>query len=37
VLRLALDEVPKPMRWKVRATLGDKVKWYDLPEEVKRG
>ena len=37
VLRLALDDVPKPVRWKMRATLGDKVKWYDLPEEVKRG
>jgi hypothetical protein len=37
VLRLALDDVPKTLRWKVRAAVGDKVTWYDLPEEVKRG
>ena len=37
VLELALDDVPKTLRWKVRAAVGEKVQWYDLPEEVKRG
>jgi hypothetical protein len=37
VLRLALDDTPKTMRWKVRAAVGEKLQWYDLPEEVKRG
>jgi hypothetical protein len=37
VLRRALDDTPKSLRWKVRAAVGDKVRWYDLPEEVRRG
>jgi hypothetical protein len=28
------DDVPKPMRWKLRAKVGDRVVWYRLPEEV---
>jgi hypothetical protein len=28
------DTVPKGMKWKLRANIGDKVKWYELPEEV---
>jgi hypothetical protein len=26
--------VPKPMKWKLRAKVGDRVQWYQLPEEV---
>jgi hypothetical protein len=37
VLRLALDDAPKPLKWKVRAAVGEKIQWYDLPEEVRRG
>lgn len=33
-LRESCDEVPKPMKWKVRAKVGDRVQWYQLPEEV---
>jgi hypothetical protein len=33
-LRAWCDEVPKPLRWKVRAKVGDRVQWYQLPEEV---
>jgi hypothetical protein len=36
-LRRALDEAPKPPRWKMRAALGERVPWYELPEEVRRG
>jgi hypothetical protein len=34
VLREHCDEVPKPMKWKLRAKVGDRVQWYQLPEEV---
>ncbi len=27
-------EVPKTLKWKTRARVGDRVKWYELPEEV---
>ncbi len=36
-LNQALDEAPKALRWKVRASVGERLPWYDLPEEVKRG
>lgn len=28
------DSVPKSMKWKLRANIGDRVRWYELPEEV---
>jgi hypothetical protein len=28
------DTVPKGLKWKLRANIGDKVRWYELPEEV---
>jgi len=37
VLQKALDETPKPLKWKMRAAIGEKVQWYELPEEVRRG
>jgi len=33
-LRALADETPKGMKWKMRASVGDKVRWYELPEEV---
>jgi hypothetical protein len=32
-LREALEHEPKSMRWKMRAAVGDRVRWYELPEE----
>lgn len=32
-LRQAADEAPKSRRWKLRARVGDRVKWYQEPEE----
>ena len=32
--RQQLDEAPKNRRWKMRARVGDRKRWYDLPEEV---
>jgi hypothetical protein len=28
------DAAPKSMKWKLRANIGDRVRWYELPEEV---
>lgn len=36
-LESAMQNSPKSMRWKMRDRVGDKVKWYELPEEVRRG
>lgn len=33
-LRQIADETPKGMKWRMRASVGDKVRWYELPEEV---
>ena len=37
VLRTALEDTPKSLRWKARARIGERVQWYELPEEVQRG
>lgn len=31
----SLDAAPKSMRWKMRARIGERVRWYELPEEVR--
>lgn len=31
----AVDAQPKSMKWKLRAQVGDRVRWYELPEEVR--
>ncbi len=33
-LRRHADEVPKSLRWKIRSRVGERVQWYELPEEV---
>jgi hypothetical protein len=30
----AARAVPKSMKWKLRANVGERVRWYELPEEV---
>jgi hypothetical protein len=32
-LAKAIEAVPKSMRWKARARVGDRIRWYDIPEE----
>jgi hypothetical protein len=34
-LKARIDETPKSLKWKLRARIGEKVRWYDLPEEVE--
>jgi hypothetical protein len=31
----AIEARPKPLKWKLRAQVGDRVRWYELPEEVR--
>ena len=31
-----LDRSPKSLRWKLRATIGERVQWYEVPEEGRR-
>jgi hypothetical protein len=33
-LRAAIDAAPKSGRWKLRARVGDRIAWYEEPEEV---
>ncbi|MDP9299839.1 MAG: hypothetical protein M3P43_02935 [Actinomycetota bacterium] len=34
-LQQAAQDAPKSMRWKMRARLGDRKRWYQLPEETE--
>jgi len=34
-LRAELDSVPKTRRWKLRARIGERKRWYEIPEEVQ--
>jgi hypothetical protein len=34
LLRARVDQAPKGLRWRTRATIGDRARWYELPEEV---
>jgi hypothetical protein len=31
----AVEAQSKPLKWKLRAQVGDRVRWYELPEEVR--
>jgi hypothetical protein len=33
-LREVAESAPKSVKWKLRANIGDRVRWYELPEEV---
>jgi hypothetical protein len=35
-LLAAIDAHPKSLGWKARAVIGDRVRWYELPEEARR-
>jgi hypothetical protein len=34
-LRQVIDEAPKSVGWRARARIGEKVRWYETPEEVR--
>lgn len=31
----AVEAQPKPMKWRLRSQVGDRMRWYELPEEVR--
>lgn len=31
----AIEAQPKPLKWRLRAQVGDRMRWYELPEEVR--
>jgi hypothetical protein len=33
-LRRRADDAPKSLRWKLRSKIGERMRWYELPEEV---
>jgi len=33
-IRMAIDEAPKTMAWRMRSRVGERVRWYEVPEEV---
>lgn len=33
-IRAAIDGAPKTMAWKMRSRVGERVRWYETPEEV---
>ncbi|MEM3489572.1 MAG: hypothetical protein QXO75_07985, partial [Nitrososphaerota archaeon] len=35
-IRSVIDAEPKSMKWKMRAKIGEKVRWYEIPEEPLR-
>ncbi len=36
-LEQAIDRAPKSGKWKMRARVGDRVRWYEDPEELEKG
>ena len=36
-LLATLDAAPKSLKWKTRAAIGERLRWYEVPEEVRRG
>jgi hypothetical protein len=34
-LRDTLEHAPKSLRWKMRAAIGERVRWYELPEDAR--
>jgi hypothetical protein len=35
-LLTALDTAPKSQKWRMRARIGERIRWYDEPEEARR-
>ena len=36
-LQERIDQEPKSLAWKLRSKIGDRKRWYELPEEVEGG
>jgi hypothetical protein len=33
-VRAVLDDAPKGRRWRMRAKVGDRKRWYELPDDL---
>ena len=33
-MRDAIEATPKSTKWKIRAKVGERVRWYELPEDM---
>jgi hypothetical protein len=36
-LRRLLEDAPKSTRWKLRARVGERLPWYESPEDIEHG
>lgn len=36
-MKTTIDSEPKSLKWKMRAKIGEKIRWYEIPEEPLRG
>jgi hypothetical protein len=34
-LRTWIDQAPKSVKWRARAKIGERIRWYELPEEIE--
>jgi hypothetical protein len=34
-LRARIDQAPKSVKWRLRAKVGERIRWYELPEEIE--
>lgn len=34
-LKEVVDQTPKSLKWRMRAKIGERVRWYELPEEIE--
>jgi hypothetical protein len=34
-LRARIDQAPKSARWRLRARVGERIRWYEVPEEIE--
>jgi hypothetical protein len=34
-VRRVLDDVPKGRRWRMRARVGERKRWYELPDDLE--
>ncbi|MEM3033889.1 MAG: hypothetical protein QXF51_06965, partial [Nitrososphaerota archaeon] len=36
-IKAKIDAEPKTLKWKIREKIGERVRWYEIPEEPLRG
>lgn len=36
-IRVVIESEPKSLKWRIRSKIGEKIRWYEIPEEPLRG